>query len=171
MEREFTRTREAEAQASNLYEAAFKLDAEKRKRAAEGKVVIKGFERPWRQSRQGLIKHFLSSVIDDTAVMNWRGLFIHDIRTHSGRHRHQGGLAIYVLEGNGWTTVDGVRYDWEEGDLILLPIKPGGVEHQHFNAVPGKPCKWLALIYGGFWDALGNQMEQKEESPDWTSHA
>lgn len=82
-----------------------------------------------------------------------------------------GGRAIYVLEGKGWTTVDGVRYDWEEGDLLLLPIKPEGVEHQHFNAEPGKPCKWLAMIYSPFKAALGSQMEQVEVSPDWSDHA
>jgi len=171
LERETTRIRETEAQTSNAYEAGYNLDAERRRRSAEGKIVIKGSQRPWVQSRQGLIKHFLSSVLDDAAVMNWRGLFIHDIRTHSGKHRHQGGLAIYVIEGKGWTVVDGVRHDWEEGDLILLPVKPGGVEHQHFNGEPGKSCKWLALIYGGFWDALGNQMEQRETAPEWTAHA
>lgn len=170
MERESVRTREAEARQVNTYEAGFSHDAELRRRAVECKVVVKGTERPWQQSRQGRIKFFLHATIDDTAVFDWR-MFVHDIRTHSGKHRHQGGLAIYVVEGKGWTTVDSVRYDWEEGDLILLPVKPRGCEHQHFNAEPGKPCKWLALIYSPFKGALGSEMEQKEVSPDWASHA
>lgn len=169
-EREVQRVREAEAQPINVYEVAYAMDAAKRKRADEGKIVIKGSERPWRLSRQGYLKHFLSSALDDTAVTGWRSFMIHDIRTHSGKHRHQGGLAIYALEGKGWTVVDGVRYDWEEEDLILLPLKPGGCEHQHFNAEPGKPCKWLAMIYGSFKEAMGSQMEQVEVHPDWTDH-
>jgi len=169
LEREFVRAREAEAKQVNIYEAGYNLDAELRRRARECKVVVRGSERPWQQNRQGRIKFYLHAVIDDTAVFDWR-LFVHDIKTHSGRHVHQGGLAIYVLEGKGWTTVDGVRHEWEEGDLILLPIKPKGVEHQHFNGEPGKPCKWLAMIYSPFKASLGSEMEQKEVSPDWADH-
>ncbi|MDP2726967.1 MAG: cupin domain-containing protein [Dehalococcoidia bacterium] len=170
VEREAQRVKEAEAKPFSLYEADYSLAAEKRKRAIEGKVVIKGSERPWRQSRQGHAKHFLTAFLDDTALMGWR-FFMQDIRTHSGSHRHQGGLAIFVIDGRGWTVVDGVRHDWEEGDLIVLPVKPGGVRHQHFNADPGKPCKWLAMIYLAYQDALGNMMEQVENSPDWSGHA
>ena len=46
-------------------------------------------------------------------------------RPRSGKHRHQGGLVIYVLEGKGYSIVDGERKDWEKGDLVLLPMKPG----------------------------------------------
>lgn len=166
MERELNKTRESEAQQASVYELGYQICERKRRRAEQGKVVIKGSERPWVQGRQGLLKHFVAEPLDDTAVLGWHDFFVHDIRSHSGKHRHQGGLAIYVIEGRGWTVVDRVRHDWEEGDLILLPLKPGGVEHQHFNAEPGKPCKWLGIIHGGMWDALGNQMEQKEESPE-----
>ncbi|MDP2726749.1 MAG: cupin domain-containing protein, partial [Dehalococcoidia bacterium] len=169
-EREVLKAREPEARTRSDYEDMYALYAERRDQANTGKVVIKGSERPWHQGRQGLLKYFLSHSTKDVAVTNWT-FFIHDIRSHSGRHRHQGGLAIYVIEGRGWTTVDGVRYDWEEGDLLLLPIKPGGVEHQHFNAEQDKPCKWLAMIYTHFGESTGSQMEQKEASPAWQEHA
>ena len=89
------------------------------------------------------------------------------IHHHSGKHRHQGGLAIFVLEGAGYTVVDGKRYDWKAGDLILLPIKPGGVSHQHFNADPKKPARWLALITNSYRPHLGYEIVQIEDSPDW----
>ena len=165
-EKELTQTREAEARPADFYQINYDMMAQARRRAEEGRVVIKGKELPWQQGRQGRLRFYLFPTISDTAVQGWR-LFMHDIRTHSGRHRHQGGLAIYVIEGKGWTVVDGVRHEWEGGDLILLPVQPGGCEHQHFNAEPGQPCKWLAMIYGAFVDALGNVMEQKEESPDY----
>lgn len=170
MERELTRTKEAEAIGFDIYDAGFQHDARLRQRAVEGKVVIRYADRPWQQGRQGRIKFYLHVMLDDTAVTPWR-LFVHDIRTHSGKHRHQGGLAIYVIEGKGWTVVDGVRHDWEAGDLILLPVKPRGCEHQHFNGEPGKPCKWLALIFSPYKDSLGSEMEQKEVSPDFKVHA
>ena len=164
VEREAQRARETEAEPVDLYESSYKEYAEARRRAKEGRVVVKGNERPWKQGRQGRLKHYVHPALD-VAVDGW-AVFIHDIRTHSGKHCHQGGLCIYVLEGKGWTTVDGVRYDWEEGDLILLPIKPKGVEHQHFNAEPGKSCKWLAMIYKHYFGALGSEFEQREISPD-----
>lgn len=165
-EREVQKVREPEAEGISNYELNLVISAKNRQRALEGKVVIKANERPWRQSRQGYAKHFMNRTIDDTALQGW-SLFVHDIRTHSGKHRHAGGLAIYVLEGSGFTYVDGVRHDWEAGDLLLLPMTPGGVEHQHFNAEPGKACKWLALIYKHYLEATGDQMEQREVSPDW----
>ncbi|MDO8689812.1 MAG: hypothetical protein Q7R39_07340 [Dehalococcoidia bacterium] len=113
-EREAIRVREAEAVSLNVYEEGFKYDADLRERAVKGRVVIRGKDRPWQQSRQGLIKFYLHAVLDDTSVGTWR-FFVHDIRSHSGKHRHQGGLAIYVIEGRGWTVVDGQRHDWEEG--------------------------------------------------------
>ena len=167
VEREIQRTRGPEARDDPLYAWGFQQSDLWFRRATEGQVVMPGKNAPWVQGRQAKVKWFLHPLLQEPAVSGWM-FFVQDIRTHSGRHRHQGGLAIYVLEGKGWTTVDGVRHDWEEGDLILLPIKPKGVEHQHFNAEPGKPCKWMAIIYTAYVDALGNEMTQKEVSPDWS---
>ncbi len=166
VEREAQRTREAEARDDPFYQWGFAQSDLWLERANEGQVVIKGQDVPWRQGRQGRLKWLLHPLQQDQALSGWL-FFIQDIKTHSGRHRHQGGLAIHVIEGQGWTTVDGVRHDWEEGDLILLPLRPKGVEHQHFNANPGSPCKWLAMIYTHFYEAVCCEHEQKEVSPDW----
>ncbi len=165
-ERERMKFREAEAQSRDDYQAMYSLYANNRDNAIKGRVVIRGKEQPWQQGRQGLVKYFLSYVYYGEAARNW-SFFLHDIKTHSGRHRHQGGIAIYVVEGKGWTVVDGVRYDWEAGDMILLPVKPNGVEHQHWNADPGQSCKWLAMIFHDFGEAMGSLMEQRALSPDW----
>lgn len=165
-EREIVRWRETEAKQVDYYEGIVSFYASRRKRATAGNIVIKGKELPWETTRQAILKFYLHHDMPDPAVADWL-FFVQDIRNRSGRHRHQGGLCIYVLEGKGWTTVDGVRYDWEEGDLILLPIKPEGVEHQHFNAESGSPCKWLAMVYIPFVNAFGNELEQKELSPEY----
>ena len=166
METERVREKEPSAKKTDTYETVFGFFAERRKLAKEGKVVIKGKELPWEQARQGLLKFYVLPMVGEAAYKNTL-VFIHDIRHHSGKHRHQGGLVIYVIEGKGYTTVDGQRVDWEAGDLILLPIKPRGIEHQHFNRDQGKPCKWLAFVFQSFSDAMGNEFEQKEVSPDW----
>ena len=166
MEAEKVREKEPSAKKSDTYELVYSWFGDKRKEASEGKVVIRGKDLPWEQARQGLLKFYSLPMIGDAAYRNTL-VFVHDIRQHSGKHRHQGGLVIYVIEGKGYTTVDAERVEWEAGDLILLPIKPRGVEHQHFNREHGKPCKWLAFVYQPFSDSMGNEFEQKEVSPDW----
>jgi quercetin dioxygenase-like cupin family protein len=48
---------------------------------------------------------------------------------HTGRHRH-GEAAIYVVAGEGFISVDGVRYDIFPGTTVGVPF---GAEHQLFN--------------------------------------
>ena len=167
VERVVERGREPEPK-ELLYDLSFKWRAEYRRQREQGKIVIRGVDVPWEQSRQALLKYYVHPQIwDELAVPYWL-IFQQEIRKQSGRHRHQGGLGIFVLDGRGYTVVDGVRYDWEGGDLIILPMKPDGCEHQHFNLEPDKPSHWLALIFSPFFDAAGNDLEQKEETPDWT---
>jgi quercetin dioxygenase-like cupin family protein len=137
------------------------------KRALTGKVVIRGDEEPWVQNRNSYVKYYLHPLKPDTACSHMT-VFTHKINTHNGMHRHQGGLVIYALEGTGYTVYDGERFDWKAGDLILLPIKPGGVDHQHFNSSVGKPAVWLALITVGFKPYLANEMVQISNSPEWS---
>jgi hypothetical protein len=117
--------------------------------------------------RQGRILYYLDPLqFPDTPLQDWL-VFINDVRTHSGKHRHQGGLVIYVIEGKGYSIVDGERKDWESGDLLLLPLKRGGVEHQHFNTEADKPCRWVAFIYLPLMDEVAMEMTQIAVSPDF----
>lgn len=137
------------------------------KQMRDGQVVVKGENISWEQNPMSLIKPYLHPANwDKVGVPGWM-VFRHYIKKHSGKHRHQGGIGIFVLQGKGWTMVDGVRYDWEEGDLIIIPIIPNGCEHEHFNADPGKPAEWLAFIYMPILDALGNERVQVTLNPDY----
>lgn len=131
-----------------------------------GAILIKGKERPHILNEQGYIKRLSTPNMEDTASNNMM-VFIHRIVRHSGRHKHQGGYSLFVLEGEGYTTVDGVRHDWEEGDLILLPLKVGGVEHQHFNEDPKGASRWMALVSRPLLEIISRRVEQKEVHPDW----
>jgi len=102
----------------------------------------------------------------ETALDGWT-VFVQEIHVHSGKHRHQGGLVIYVLEGEGYSVVEGERLDWEAGDLLLLPLKPGGVEHQHFNKYEDRPAKWIALINVPIFTWGATEMVQVEDHPDF----
>ena len=161
-----TRAREAEPE-ENLYDSAFRMINEEARKRAQGKVIIKGKDTSFKQTRQALLKYMIHQTDwDKVAVPDWT-CFINHIKVHSGKHTHQGGLVLYVLEGKGYTVVDGVKYPWKKNDLILLPIKPGGVEHQHFSDDPDQPSEWMAFSFQPMMRSLAHRMEQKEEHPDW----
>ena len=167
-EREKVKEKEpAQRDSGEHYENTLRLNAEARERAKTGKIVVKGSGLPWRQGRQGLSRRYLSwHGQTETAAADWT-CFIHDIKVHSGRHRHQGGIQLFVLDGEGYTVVNGEKVDWEKWDLIILPVQPNGCEHQHYNKHPGKPAKWMAFRYHPLSKVLGNLFEHVEDSPDW----
>jgi len=150
-----------------LYDMSGRVFGDIVKRREEGKVVIKYDDVAFEQNRQGFIK-FLQHRPDwdKVGAPGWY-IFINRIHKQSGKHIHQGGLVILVLDGEGYTVVDGERYDWEEGDLIVLPIKPGGVEHQHFNKDPNRPADWIAFDYRVMREIINSARNQVEEHPDW----
>ncbi len=168
VEKVLEKGREPEPQ-ETIYDQQRRIDNERIKRRAEGKIIIKGKEIPYEQNRQGLVKWYTwDKNWNEQGVPGWR-IFTNLIKNHGGKHRHQGGLGLFVLSGKGHTVVDGVRYDWEDGDLILLPIKPDGCEHQHFNdnEDPGQPSEWMAFIFTYMRDPTGVEFLQREEHPDW----
>ena len=168
VEGERVRERERPPIQENAYESVMKQRRELAERNAKGPVVIHKADREVFMSRQGKLQFFMDPVsMKDTPLQQWR-VFTHEIGTKSGRHRHQGGLLIYVLEGTGYSIVDGERWDWKKGDLVLLPMKVNGVEHQHFNlGTPEKPAVWMALINMSIHDYLASDLEQIENSPDF----
>lgn len=138
-----------------------------RHRAETGSVLIRGKEIPWYQNRQARVRYYLFPPYKTDTALQTMAVFEQIIHRHSGMHRHQGGLAIYVLEGEGHTIVDNERYDWAADDLLLLAVKPGGVAHQHFNRYPDQPARWLAFIPMAFQEYLASEVVQIETSPDW----
>ena len=149
-------------QDEDLYESSAEAMLRRRRRAKTGRVVIKASELKWQDTRQGRLAYYLIEGITDTAVQDWK-IFQHRIHTHSGKHTHQGGLALYIVDGRGSTVVNGQREEWAEGDLCLLPVMDGGVEHQHFNAEPGSSCVWVGFIYTPHQYLTGDQFEQNED--------
>ena len=74
---------------------------------------------------------------------------------------------IYVLDGIGYSIVEGERVEWKKGDLLLLPMKPGGVEHQHFNLDPEKPATWVAFVPIVLTEHVASTLQQTEQSPEY----
>jgi mannose-6-phosphate isomerase-like protein (cupin superfamily) len=165
VERELNRVRERGAIEQTPYEIFLRSRKEFDERQNTGPIVIRPSDREYQITRQGRMFYYLNAqAFKETPLHDWR-VFTQDIKTHSGKHRHQGGFVIYVIEGRGYSIVDGERVEWEEGDLFLLPIKPNGIEHQHFNTDPSKGCRWIAFCYMPIFDHLASEFTQMEVSP------
>lgn len=129
------------------YESMLRWRADWLEKQMTGKLLVRANERDFEASRQALLKRYVTfEFTPEVASTNW-SVFLNDVKQHSGRHKHQGGLVLFVIEGNGSTDIDGTLYKWKRGDLITLPIRRGGVEHQHFNDDAGKDCRWVAFYY------------------------
>jgi quercetin dioxygenase-like cupin family protein len=165
-EMERTRQRERERPTVNPYEAQMVLDREFAERQMTGRVLVKEGDCPQELTRQGRLRFYLDPTIKDTPLQHWV-VFTHEVRTQSGKHRHQGGLVIYVIDGYGYSIVDGERVDWKKGDLVLLPMRENGVEHQHFNSNPEKPAVWMAFIHMPLREYVASEMTQSEVSPEY----
>lgn len=148
------------------YEVMFQAFRERRRQAELGQVVIKGSQLPWQTSRQGRSKYYLHIEARGVALQDWM-VFRKEVMTESGAHIHQGGLVIYVLRGHGYSIFDGARLDWKQGDLLVLPVKPGGVEHQHFNLDPAGSSEWIAFVFLPFLHATGSVLTQVKEQTAW----
>jgi quercetin dioxygenase-like cupin family protein len=167
-ENERVRVREREAPGLNAYEIGMAKDKAWAERQQTGRIVVRLIDTPQELMRQGYLRYYLDAGrrVTDTPLQNW-SVFTHEVRKISGKHRHQGGLVIYVIDGKGYSVVDGERVDWEKGDLVLLPMKPQGVEHQHFNLDAEKPALWMAFIHQGMREYVASEVTQTEPSPDW----
>jgi quercetin dioxygenase-like cupin family protein len=60
----------------------------------------------------------------------------------SQKHGHVNEAAFYILDGKGYEIHDGVRYDWEAGDIAIVH---NNCVHQHFNAQKDKPARALVI--------------------------
>ena len=146
------------------YESFLRWRAQWLEKQMHGKLLVRSGERDLEMSRQGKLKRYVTfDFTPDTALINW-SVFVNDIHEHSGRHKHQGGLILFILAGSGSTEIDGKRHHWKRGDLLLLPIIPGGIEHQHFNDKEGEPCRWVAFYYRPFEDWVCHTMSHIQDA-------
>jgi quercetin dioxygenase-like cupin family protein len=81
-------------------------------------------------------------------------LQVHFVRLPPGTsnrgHGHQNEAAFYILEGRGYEIHDDQRYDWSQGDLVIVHTDS---VHRHFNPyeeqatclVMKAKCTWMFL--------------------------
>jgi gentisate 1,2-dioxygenase len=59
---------------------------------------------------------------------------------HTQAHRQVNSAVYLAFEGSGYTVIDGVQFNWEQGDMFVIP---SWAWHEHGNASP----KELALLF------------------------
>jgi len=161
-----TKSRELEAGPMTAYDICYKSRGDFVELSMNGVVVVKDTDREWQMARQGHLKQYLMARhYPETVLQDW-WVFVHDIKKVSGKHRHQGGLVLFILEGHGASEVNGEIIEWRKGDCVMLPMHPKGLEHKHWN-YGTEPAQWLAFIYIPFWDHVASEMHQIEISPDY----
>src|SRR5580765_2861233 len=113
----------------------------------------KEFIEEWRNYRQSVIRKD-DVKLEKTArglrtgvYMGWDGdrptrcldALVHEVDpgVTTTVHRHSWDAILFMVEGSGWTEVDGVRYDWKAWDAIHIPAWSW---HRHGNdgAKPGR---------------------------------
>jgi len=156
---------------ATLLDDLFRRRDEWREQMSKAKLVIEEKDRPVERNRMGLYRWYLHPAFTDVVcrhILFWT----QDIPpgSRSGQQKHQGGRIHYIVGGKGYSLLNGVRYDWEEEDLLIVPIERGGTIIQHFNADPARPAK-MAVAEPNWYDILGVDMacglEQLENSPDY----
>jgi len=150
-------------------------------RNSRRKKVVTPSEMPWEMSRQGLLKHLINEGMNTRMETVDAYMQILPPGSRSGKHRHLAEECIYVVEGRGydlhqdsdceigdqfeWIISPEVkRFEWEAGDVIYIP--PNTV-HQHFNADPKQPCRFISCTNRIFKQIGLNTLEQFEDSPDY----
>jgi len=154
-----------------------------RKEYGEKKRCLTPEEMPWEDSPQGRIKHLVNEEMD--TVECCLDMYMQEIPpgSRSGKHRHMAEELFYVLEGKGYDlhwdasfTLDDKyhwhweeepkKFEWEEGDFVYIPPY---TTHQHFNADPDKPARFITATNRlvremGFdwWEQIENAPEYKE---------
>nr|WP_231926044.1 cupin domain-containing protein [Geobacillus thermoleovorans] len=53
---------------------------------------------------------------------------------HTKAHRHVHSAVYHILDGEGYTIIDGVKFEWEKGDFFILPPWSW---HEHVNTGEG----------------------------------
>ena len=154
----------------NLLEWLYRLRDRQRQHQRQGAWLIKGRDLPWENNRQGKMKWFLHPALDSTSIRSMI-VFEQEIPPggRSGAQKTPGGSVLYILEGKGYTLLDGERHDWQAEDLVNIPIRARGVVVQHVNTDPRRRVRFVSADLN-LVDILGVDrgavLEQIEAAPD-----
>ncbi len=175
---EAEKVKQGKARAS-FYQDALQESADFRKSYTKRKNIVKAEEMPWEETPQGHLKHVVNQKMNTReCALDLYQQFL-EPGGCSGKHRHLAEEVFFVLEGKGYDLHWDVkfelddkynwdweqepkRFEWEEGDFVYIPPY---TTHQHFNADPDKPARFITAT-SRMLKPLGlDWIEQVEAAP------
>lgn len=165
-----TSERTAKLASNNYWSQLIALRDQQRERRKTAVQVVRLSELPLEKNEQGLMRWYLHPSITDT-VLSTLSIYRQEIPagSRSGRLKFQGAQILFIVEGRGYTMLDGVKHAWEAGDVVSLPCKRDGIIVQHFNSDPQKLAVFLAVepnLFAATGVDRGCGFHQLEQSPD-----
>ena len=155
----------------NFWDQIFELRDEQREQRKNGIQVIKEAQLPLEVNKQGLMRWYMHPGIKDT-ILSCYLVYSQEIPpgSRSGRLLFGGDQVIYVVAGQGYTVLDGVKHPWKAGDALNLPLRKPGITVQHFNTDPEITAKLIAVEPNFLQCASvdrGTGFEQLENAPEY----
>ena len=155
----------------NLWNELLALRDEQRADRATAVQVVRGKDLPRESNPMGLMRGYMHPGLRDI-VLKTLSIYEQELppRGRSGRLQFQGGQIMFIIEGNGHTLIDGVKYPWKKRDVVNLPTRKDGIVVQHFNADEEKPARFLVVepnLFAATGVDRGCGFEQLENSPDF----
>jgi len=166
-----TSERTAKLAGQNYWNELIAMRDQQRERRKTAVQVVRLSELPLENNEQGLMRWYLHPAITDT-VLSTLSIYRQEIPpgSRSGRLKFQGAQSLFIVEGHGYTMLDGVKHTWEAGDVVSLPCKRDGIIVQHFNSDPEKLAVFLAVepnLFAATSVDRGCGFHQMEQSPDY----
>jgi quercetin dioxygenase-like cupin family protein len=145
------------------------------------KKVVTAEEMPWELCPQGILKHMVNEEMGTRVETVDICMQVVPPGSRSGKHRHMAEEYMFILEGKGYSLhwdVDvevGDRYYWkaqetpsrweyEQGDSVYIP--PNTI-HQHFNADPDQPLRFISAESRVMKQMGLDDLEQVEDAPEF----
>lgn len=123
------RISEGEILMSNFYDHWLRYWDEEQEERKKARTLINEEDLQWIRTKQDWRVALLSA--PETGFVTTGVTMIAEIPRgwHTGEHSH-GEEAMFIVQGQGFSVVDGLRYDWDTGSCLFMPY---GSVHQHFN--------------------------------------
>jgi len=77
----------------------------------------------------------------------------------TNKHRHTYETVLYVIEGKGWTEIEGERIEWKAGDAVYIP---SWAWHRHGNLSDTDSAKYIACENAPQLQNLGVALREEE---------
>ncbi len=156
---------------TNFWNELIKLRDEQRAERENAAQVVKRSDLPLEVNSQGLMRWYMHPAIKDVKLSTL-AIYEQELppRGRSGRLKFQGGQILFIVEGNGYTILDGVKHAWKPRDVVNLPLKKDGVVVQHFNSSEENIARFLVVepnLYAATTVDRGCGFEQLEPAPDY----